>query len=56
MLKIHNGWTLAGAVVGVIILIDLLNSGKTTISLAKVGTNFITGTIKALEVPPHGGN
>lgn len=51
MFKVHNWWTLAGAIIGVIILIDILNAGKTSISLAKVFTGFVGNTIGALKIP-----
>lgn len=49
-LRVTNGWTLAGAVLGVIVIYNLWKNGNTTVTLATQTGNFIDNTIKALEV------
>lgn len=52
-MKVHNWWTLAAAVLVVIIVYNILVRGTTSIGLAKIFTGFFTDTVKALEVPPE---
>jgi len=54
MLKVHNWWTFAGAILLVIIIYDLLSRGSVTVKLAQIASKFGLGGIKALEVPPSG--
>lgn len=55
-IKVHNWWTLAGAVIGVIVLYDILMRGKTSIGLLKVVTGFATDSINALKIPAQSAN
>lgn len=56
MLKVHNFWTLAAAVLVVIIIANFLTAGTTTLGLAKSFTTFGVNSIKALRISPQGGN
>lgn len=51
MLKVHNWWTLAGAVLLVIILYNFLVKGDVTVKLTKILTGFVKDETKQLEVP-----
>lgn len=56
MLKVHNFWTLAAAVLVVIILANLLTAGTTTLGLVKSISSFGVNSIKALRISPQGGS
>lgn len=49
-MRVHNWWSLAGAILLVIVLYNFWKRGDVTVQLAKTGSNFVTSTIRALEL------